>query len=195
MSFGFLASGSGGSTDGRSAVTTSFDSTGAGALFVFVGSDGNVGLPDVYDNKGNELVPAITVVAGFNGTFIRNTLYYVEPTTVGAGHTVSVLDRGDRYPTVHALAFSCASHLKVVDVSTVNGGGLVTTLAPGPLTPSAGNALVIAAAATTGGTITGISGGFTGLTATALVAGQHFGLGSAYLIQTSAAAASEKLCG
>ncbi len=190
MSFGFIASGSGGSTDGRSAVTTSFDSTGAGALFVFVGSDGNVGLPDVFDNKGNNLLPAITVVAGFNGSFIRNTLYYVEPTTVGAGHTVSVLDRGFRYPTVHALAFSCASHLRLVDVSTVNGGGLTTTLAPGSLTPSAANALIVAAAATTGGTITAVGGSFTGLTATALVGGQHFGLGSAYLIQTSAAASN-----
>lgn len=185
----FLGSVQGASTDGFSATTAGLDTTGAGALFAFIASQAFVPDPYLTDSKGNQWTR--WGQGNASSTSVALTLWYCSPSTVGAGHTLTVTEQGQTFPAIHFLAFACAPILGLVNAAASAGGsGLTNTFAPGSITPSASNAIVVTGLANSGGTPTSLTGGFTLDQATALVGSQHYGLGSAHLIQTTAAASN-----
>ncbi len=185
----FLGSAQGASTDGFSATTAGLDTTGAGALFAFISSQSFVPDPYLTDSKGNQWTRWGQGNAASTGVAL--TLWYCSPRTVGTGHTLTVTEQGQTFPAIHLLAFACAPILGLVNVaSSAGNSGLVSTQAPGSITPSANNAIIVTGFAVGGGIPLSLTGGFTLDQTTALVGSQHYGLGSAHLIQTTAAASN-----
>lgn len=184
MAFSLIAAVSSG-TDGNGTTSSAINTTGADLIVVVqsdYGAGGPTGAPS--DSKGNTWTALTRVTAGSAGARI----YYCASPTVGAGHTFS--QGGSNYPSIHVSAWSGA-HATPFDQETGAGSTSVTSKAPGSLTPSEGNCLVVAGLAyyiNTGSAT--IDGGFAidgQLTASS---GNYVGGGTAHLIQNSAAASN-----
>lgn len=166
------------------ATTSSIDTTGATLLVAVVSRANNSGT--LTDNKSNTWTALTTRSAG--GFSVFTTAYHCIGGTVGSGHTFT-FTTSLQFPAICVLSFS--------GVSAVDGGDTgsnelfpVTSIQPGSLTPSQDNCLLVTgfgfdAAA---GSTPSINGGFTLAEFQAFNPG--FGTDTAYLIQTSAAAAN-----
>lgn len=188
MAFTLIASTQKGSTDGgATAVTPAIDTTGADLLIALVATWHFASGVAVSDSKGNIWTPVVNQTQGLE---VRVSMFRCRPTVVGSGHTLTFTPVEPVFPTVHFLAFSCAGVAKPTD-QTSGAGANAGSLAAGSITPSDDDALVIAAAANAnvGGGFS-IDGGFTIAEQTSCAGGQHYGLGTAYLIQTAPAAAN-----
>jgi hypothetical protein len=125
--------------NGNSATVTTppIDTTGANLIVACVAAWGTI-RTSLYDSKTNNW---ITSTAQPSGDDVLNTYYCAAP-TVGAGHTFSVWAD---YSPIIVMAFSGAA-VSPFDQSSFNhNGGSVVSLAPGPITPSLSNALLVTA--------------------------------------------------
>jgi hypothetical protein len=117
-----------------------------------------------------------------------NNIYVIVNPITNASHTFTYGALTNNFPAIAVLAFS--GSFGGMELTTVNHNASTQTLAPGSITPSSDNALLVTGYAdgTTSGTRS-IGGGFT-------IADQVSGnansstIATAYLIQTSAAAAN-----
>jgi len=142
----------------------------------------------VSDNKGNTW----TALTAYANTGVTSRIYYVNSNTptVGSGHTFT-LNGTSIAGVINVMAFSgTASSPLDSGKDTGNNSGSAATLAPGSLTPSQNNSILI----------TGFSGGntyggagtidlsYTITDNTTLSGGVNYGSAAAYLILSSATA-------
>lgn len=180
--FAYLGGASAGSTGASTgATTTGFDTTGANLIVVALSFDGG-STPTLSDSKGNTWT-ALTLGAGSP----RARLYYCQAPSVGSGHTFSISGT-NTFGSVNVQAFSGAI-VSPFDVENT-AAGTSTSPQAGSITPGFNNELVVAATATGNGNINSIDGGFTSTNPVNYLASNHYGIGIAYLIQTTAAAAN-----
>lgn len=173
-----------GSSDGGNSVTTAgVDTTGADLIVLAVSKFGTTAVT-VSDSKGNTWTP-LTEQASTNA---RTKLYYCVSPTVGSGHTFTASGSGT-FPTISALAVSGVKTADAFDQESAGGSGSGSSIQPGSLTPDEDNCLVVAAASSFNPSLSSVDGGFT-LQLVTNVGSQHISGGSAYLIQTAAAAAN-----
>lgn len=173
----------GGSANG--VTTGTVDTTGATLIVISTSRYSPAGeSTTVSDSKGNTWT-ALTLSQA-NG--VANRLYYCANPTVGSGHTFSTSDTGS-YPSIAVLAFTGNT---ATPFDQENGGlAVATSLTIPSVTPTEDNELIVAGIShenNTAGSVT-INGGFTAYTV-AYSSGNSEGGGIAYLIQTTATAAS-----
>lgn len=166
--------------EGNSSTVTStgIDTTGATLIVVILANDTTIA-PTISDSKGNmwNLVQPLNISGG---AVAGSEIFYSTNPIVGASHTFTV---NSTYPSICVLAFSGVPNFIEKKVGNSQTSG--STLAPGSVTPTAANALVITGyAASINGTLTINTG---------TISDQAGGtnaqkVGAAYTIQTSAAA-------
>lgn len=185
MAYSHIASlveglGSGGGTS--SALNTS----GADIIFVGVSSYQANAQPTLTDSKSNTWT-ALTA-SEYSG-LVRTRIYYCVGPTVGSGHTFA-LSGAASYSGVGVAAFSGGKQTSPFDVEA-GANNASTSHQSGSVTPSEDNEIVIASVSTeiSSGSWSP-NGGFTLVGAVNFSGGAYWGLGLAYLIQTSAAAAN-----
>jgi hypothetical protein len=183
--FAFVSEAHASSTGGGGPVDVTINSTGANVLVAVLscdyGSAGYVGSPDFAGNTWT----ALTAKTQVGGSQVQ--LWYSIPTSVGAGHVIRFTSSTSFYGAGYVLAFSggAASPFEAEGAGATNSGA---TIQPGSLTPALNNELVVTALSNYAGTPT-ISG-MTGSYGLASSGGNHYGVGIAYLIQTTAAASN-----
>jgi hypothetical protein len=173
----------------NSTIAATMNDTGATLDVVIVASNVmSQNLPSVLtDSQSNTnwsygLAQENTSVYGIQIAWINN------PST-SATHTFSYVDGSTAFPAIAILSFS--GTFGGVEKCTGSANTSATSIAPGSLTPSLANALIITGYTENTGTSAtwSITGGFT-------IADQHDGtggraaIGSAYLIQTTATASN-----
>jgi hypothetical protein len=124
----FVASVSGGSTNGNTFTTSSFDSTGANFIVCGLVSYGGATEPVVTDSKGN--IPDVTSIPAQTSSGTRTHIIFFTNPTVGAGHTFTVTGT-TVYPSIACEAFSGAATVSPVDASNGIQGGPATSIATG----------------------------------------------------------------
>lgn len=186
MAFTPLTHGQSSSTDGNGFTSSSIDTTGATLLVVAVADSNAAAAGTLSDSKSNTWTQILSIGSG-GGT--RATLYYSKPTIgVGPGHTFSITGAAN-VPTLSYVCYAGGSPTVPLDQSSDAGGGGISTIQPGSITPSRDNALVVCMLSANTTVITpSIDSGFTLLNAK-LSDGVNFeGAGLAYKIQTTPAA-------
>lgn len=169
------------------ATTAAIDTTGAKLIVLTAGMDANA---TVSDSKGNTW-SALTQLSGgsdLNGNANAARFWYCVNPTVGSGHTFTV---SQGYAAISAMAFS-ATGTPSFDAQATGGGSWSATnlQAATSLTPAAANGLVVSGVCLGGlASSPSINGGFTVASSVNGVSGTSYGVGAAYLIQTTAAAA------
>ncbi len=162
---------------------TAIDSSGANLIVLAIATDAGVTLVsgDVSDSKGN----TYTLVGATYGTTVRTHTFYKAAPTVGSGHTFTVT----KTSSFAALASIAASGAHATPLDLEDGANSANSpIQPTTgITPSQANCLVTSAwgESTVGGAVTGPSGYSTPDTVDTS-GGSNFGVGFAYLIQTSA---------
>jgi hypothetical protein len=171
--------------------TTSVDSTGCDLIVAVRSFYQAITTPGLSDSKSNTW----TDRTAYSSTNTRVIISYIwtgsAGFSVGASHTFTAGTSGASYPTLMVAGFSGAktSADPYTAESGANTGG-ATSLAPGSVTPSEDNCLLVTGMA--GGNSTGTPGGVTGYTIDQAIdfattsAGRTGGL--AHLIQTTAGA-------
>lgn len=185
MAWSLVASTMAGGTSG-SVTTSAIDTTGAGLIVIGLAYDDSPSRVVILtDSKGNEWRHIRSVTQGAT----RSALFYTIPKSVGSGHTFSNINTNN-FSSIAVQAFSgIAESITVDQISSNNVSS--TTLAPGSITPTIDNELVISHLAISGaGTPISIDGGFTETNEIDFSAGNYYGGAMAYLIQTTAAAAN-----
>lgn len=187
MAYGIVAHTVASSGDTNSVTTPAIDTTGANLIYLAVSDFLVQPLGTISDNKGNTWT-IITVGGDGDGNFCRISTYFCLNPTVGAGHTFTYSGTAV-YPSMTALALSGAAAASVLDQKNTNSSLATTTLATGSVTPSENNEIVITS--TSDLSVSGsksIDSGFTISDQMLYSPGSFFGIGTAYLIQTSAGA-------
>jgi hypothetical protein len=182
VAFAFIAGTTAGSIS-TGVTTTAIDTTGANLIVISVATFVAFITPTLSDSKSNTW----TALTGQNSTNEKVQLYYCVAPTVGSGHTFT-WSGTSTYPVVSVMAFS-GSHATPFDAESGTFSAGATSLAPGSLTPSVANCLVITGINYGTGTAPSVGGGFTALT-TDTSAGNFISGGIGRLIQTTAAAAN-----
>jgi hypothetical protein len=165
------------------------DTTGADTLFAAVVrlTGDSVTLTDA---KSNSYGAPVRTQADTGGGGLVSIDFYrtATPATVGTGHTFSL--SGGTFAALGAMAWAGGATSAIDDQeNSTGGGGGATTISTGSITPGFPNTLVIAAVVTSDSADPStINGGFT--IAVHLGAGGTFGVGLAYLVQTTATAAN-----
>lgn len=183
MAYSLLASTSIASTGCSSVTTSSIDTTGCNLIILSI-SIGDDSIPT--DSNSNIWAGLSTRFAG-GGSSARVKIYYCLSPTVGSGHTFTVTSTN--CPSIQVLAFSGAKSSLVFDVENGNQGTASTSVTTGSISPVEDNELIIAAV-----TIDGASGtvsedsGFTEAFESLFSTSNHYGLVTAYKIQTTAGA-------
>ncbi len=178
-----------GTTNG--VTTDAIDTTGVTLLVANVGWYGGVdGTVEgtFSDSKSNSWNP-LTKRTSTSTPYTSNQLFWCIPTTVGSGHTVSY-NGTSIFPSIEVQGWS-GQTASPFDQQSGTGSGTAATIAPGSVTPSEDNELVIAGLGhenNSAGAVS-IDGGFTA-DAVAYVGGAAEGSAMAYLVQTSATAAN-----
>jgi hypothetical protein len=166
------------------------DSTGADTLFAAVVrlTGDSVTLTDA---KSNSYGAPVRTQADTGGGGLVSIDFYrtATPATVGTGHTFSL--SGGTFAAVGAVAWAGGATSSIDDQeNSAGGGGGATTLAAGSITPGFPNTLVLAAiVCSDGADPSSINGGFT-IAVHLAAGGANFGVGIAYLVQTTATAAN-----
>lgn len=184
MAFSLIVNVAAGSTVNNTVTTGAVDTTGADFLVAIVSDVGVGDIPAVSDSKSNSWTALTRKVIGFAGSKI----HYCQSPTVGSGHTFTASSAGASSPSIAVLAFS-GSAVSPFDVENGATGQSVSSLSTGSVTPSENNELVIAGVCWYPAGTVSINGGFT-ISDQVNYDGVHMGVGAAYLIQTSAAAAN-----
>lgn len=189
MAIGIIAhTSAGASSPGTSVTTSAVDTTGASFIGVVVADLGNATVTSLTDSKGNTW----TARTAYPVTNSRTRIYYCANPTVGTGHTFTATSTsGTSFPALAIIALSVTDTSAPYDVENGNAAVNVANIAPGSITPSANNEIVIAGMSTvTAQSGLSVNGGFTLLENVAFLSSNHVSCQLAYLIQTTAAAAN-----
>lgn len=177
---------------GVTGATTSTPLNTTGANLLIFGCASKL-LPTVSDSKSNTWTPLTSQNAG-TGHESRCQLHYVTNPTVGTNHDFSWAYAGYGSTTGFVLAFSGADTSSPFDQQNGSFDNTeASSIAPGSITPTQDNEVVIALATFTDDFTSGsgsINGGFTIAHQRNYSAGPCNGGLIAYLIQTTAAAAN-----
>jgi hypothetical protein len=171
------------SSNGNNVTTGGIDTLAADLLIVVVSTFGN-GTVTVSDSQGHTWTPRTHYGTS---TDARVRIYYAAAPTGHASHTFTVTATG-LFPGVAVLAVSGADTSSPYDVE--NGAGTtlgVTTFAPGSVTPSVDNELLVTGLASYSAAVSSIDSGFT-IADSATYNGNALTTALAYKIQTSAGA-------
>lgn len=172
------------STDSFSVTTGAIDTSGA-TLLVMGNPYANPYTAS--DSKSNTWVVAATV--GASAPFC--SIQYVKNPTVGSGHTFTISSTTPAaVPSVCVAAFSGTDTTANRDQENTAQNDATTTLAVPSTTPTTANQLLVTVLAIGATASLSIDGGFTIADQVTLVGGLAYGSGLAYLIQTTATAAS-----
>lgn len=164
--------------------TSSVDSTGGNLIVVAVASYDLSSAPTVSDSKGNTY-SALTAQSSAGSHRIQ--LFYAANATVGSGHTFTVTG-STSYSSISVNVFSGAKTTSPFDQQNGASGGS-TSLATGSVTPTEDNEVVVAGIAldSAPSSLT-INSSFSTPAVAYFAGGSAYGVGSAYKIQTTAAA-------
>ena len=175
-----------GSTGGATVTTDAADFTGCDLIVVGHTSFSPNTENTLSDSQGNTWT-ALTVQ---QSDAVRFHLYYAAAPSVSSTQTFSLSSVTSSFPALAVVGFS-GTHASPFDVSNgaVDNTG-DNSMQPGSVTPSQNDSLVVTGIGCGTSTVPTMDGGFTVEEASATVGGNHFGIGLAYLIQTSAAAAN-----
>lgn len=173
------------SSDGNSFTTSGIDSSGSNLLVAVMVTYAPATRPILTDNKGNTWIGLTEQV---DNNYAVERLFYAYNATVGSGHTFT-LTANVFFGGLAVACFASALATDPIDQQVGNHNGpAVTTLQAGSLTPSENNCLVVSGLnASAVGTTPTINSSFN-VTDALASNGTSFGLGLAYIIQTSAAA-------
>lgn len=166
------------------ATTSGIDTTGADLIVIGVsGWTSNLDTTAPTDSKGNTWT-AIRYQAGGDSAV---KMWYCYNPTVGSGHTFT--HGGTTYATICVIAFSGAASSPLDQQNSSGSSGNVSSFAPGSITPTEDNELVVAMWATANFKSPSVDSGFTLQEYVGANALPYHG-GMAYLIQTTASAAN-----
>jgi hypothetical protein len=183
---GFLPSvgASGTNSDHNAATTASIDTSSCGFATVEVQFQGASGSMVVSDSKGNSWSLAKHFDDGSNRSI---EIWYSNLTSVGSGHTVTATISGG-FPSVNWTAFLSAGGATLGNTNGATNAS-AGSLATGSVTPSADNAVIVAAGRVSGGgnTVNSINSSFQ-LPSTNGNDANNVSSGIAYFIQLTAAA-------
>lgn len=165
--------------------TSSLDTTGANLVIVACSYQVSSGA-SLTDNKSNTWT-ALTESAYSANVAVK--LYYCINPVVGSGHTFT-LSGTTVYPSIGVLALSGMLNANVFDVENgANNGTAKSTIATGSITPTLDDELLVTVLGfNNSGTPLSIDNSFTVLESQNFLASNHYGLGLAYKVQTSASA-------
>jgi len=188
MAIAIVQSVSAGSSDGANVTSAGINTSGADGIVVAMASSSGSPATGVSDSKSNTYSALTAQPASAGGSHIQ--LFYCAAPTVGSGHTFSNI--GGTFQALIAVALSGTNASPFYDGQQSTADGMQA----GSITPSQANCIAVAAFAySSTSTPYTIDGGFTIVDQMPLVGGQHYGIGLAYLIQTSAAAANPTWAG
>jgi hypothetical protein len=185
MAYAFINNTAFQSTDTNTITSSSIDTSGSDTIFVVVswytGVGGGAVLTDSKGNTWNGLTERS------NGFDLRQRVYYAKNATAGTGHTFTLTGTVS-LPAGAVSAFS-GGHLTAPFDQEVFANISSTSGQPGSLTPSENDCIVISGQNNqdANGSVATIDSGFT-KTDSVDRATSGLGVGSAYLIQTTAAA-------
>lgn len=169
--------------------TSAIDTTGANLLVVAVSQYNGATIGTLTDSKGNTWI-GLTAVTGSAETYAR--LYYCPSPTVGSSHTFTFDNGGSLgglYGVVAIQAWSGAnaSPFDTQNGATAGGGGL-SAIQPGSVTPSQNNSLIVTSFSASHMTGYSIDGSCTITANVDYFSGVNEGLAMAYLVLGTAAA-------
>lgn len=172
------------SAAGNTIATSSGDTTGC-KLLTIVCSEYLTSSSTISDSKGNTWTGRTSKNAGN----IACRVYDCINPTVGSGHTFQAAGSGT-FPTIIVQGFDDAVSAFDVQNGAATASG-VTSQAPGSATPTENNEVVVTGIGSDAVTSSfSVNGGFTISDQGTFGSGTHMGGASAYLIQTTAAAAN-----
>ncbi len=186
MGIALLTHTAAGTSNNNDITSSAIDTSGASLLVLGCHDFDTAALSVITDSKSNTWVPRTSYL---NTGLERITLFYAQGSiTVGSGHTFTAT-RTLAYPSIYAASFS-GVHATPYD--TENGAASLSAagFAPGSITPSEDNCLIISAVVTgSAGTAAPytVGSGMTLLDELGANSG-GWGGGMAYKIQTSTAA-------
>lgn len=169
--------------------TAAIDTTGSNFIVIGVSfSAASVGTVVISDSKGNTWTPLTT--HSQTGQ-VGHRLYYCYGPTVGSGHTFTIAGTA----IFASLIVSAWSGVATSPFDVENGSSTATftSLSTGSVTPNQSNSLIITGVGfdpNPGGGSLSVNSGFTAHDTVSYLGSVHWGLGMAYKIVTSAAAAN-----
>ena len=165
--------------------TASIDSTGSSLVIINVADGQGSTLGVISDNKGNTW----TALTTYNdGVLTRCKMYYCINPTVGSGHTFTYTSTTNSFASVTVLLL--ANTGAIDQTNGASSAVLVSSLAPGSVTPGVNDEIVITGVNGGGGTnpAPGTPTGYTLVLSNSAVLNARFASGMAYQIQTTATA-------
>lgn len=139
--------------------------------------------------SNSNAISYLTLQSHASGLALR--LFFTASGSYTNGMTVSVANSAWSFLSVAVLALSGVASTPLDQQNGTTTGTDGTSLQPGSITPGEDNEIIVAAVTTSSTeTAFSINGGFTIADQFDLSGGNHFSLGLAYLIQTTAAAAN-----
>ncbi|MEY4942836.1 MAG: hypothetical protein RL254_1017 [Planctomycetota bacterium] len=173
-------------TDSAPATTASINTSGAKLLVVTVGGYAPSGPFTLSDNKSNTWTGITSQTLGDN----YQRIYYCINPTVGSGHTFTLSATGGIYGGPCVQAWGCDGDVAYGGESGSTADA--TTIQPGSVTPSQNGSLIFTGMVMGNGGSTivlpSINSGFTLSPSYKVRTGGWYGLFSAYLVETTAAA-------
>lgn len=161
--------------------TAALNTSGANFLIATIATGG--GTASISDSLSNTWTPLTKQGAG--GGALQ--FFYVTNPAVGAAHTFTIGTAVNM--SVEVLAFAGVDTTAPFDVENGASSGGVTTGQPGSVTPGSDNEVVISAASIVQDTtVLSVDSGLSAVIQQNYSAGTFYGSGTAYLIQTTAAA-------
>lgn len=188
MAYTLKANTGAGNTSGG-VTTTGIDTTGANLIVLVLIDYVSSAISAITDSNSNAWT-ALTSQATASTT--RSTIFYCFNPTVGAAHTVTAT-RVNGFATLFVSAWS-GSVTSPFDVENgaQSGSSTVSTLQTGNITPGSNNELVISGTGVDAINTVTIDSGMTITDQVNYSAGNHWGGGMAYIIQTTAGAINSK---
>lgn len=182
----FVSSVSGGSTDGNTFTTGTFDSTGANFIVCTQSQTTGTAIATITDSKSNTWSTSTNQF----GNSLRVRHSYAMNATVGSGHTITVTGSTGGLYSVACLAFSGVATSSALENETFATGSPVSSLATGSISAAANSVTVIGLNKSTAGSGLAIDTGFTKQEEVAFVSGQHDHCAIAYLINAGTTGAT-----
>lgn len=162
--------------------TAAINTTGSDLIVATLAWAFGTGPPVMTDNLTNTWTP-LTAVSWVGSQFWAQ-LYYCKAPTVGASHTFTASGTGI-FASIAVQAWSGSAASPFDQQSGQAATGL--TGQPGPITPTQANELIVAGVAVHDPATLTIDSGFTISDQLSMVGGTYYGVGMAYLLQTTAA--------
>ncbi len=176
MAFALVAHVQAVTSDTNNVTTGTVDTTGAAVIIISVSA--NSSTYTLSDNKSNTWTHLTDHV-------LERQHYCINP-TVGSGHTFSISSTG-QLPALSVLGFSASSTpIFVTETGTFTSA---SSAQPGTITPATINQVLVTGIAYADTGVATVDSSFTTAdTPVGLVGGAHYGVGSAYIIETTAVA-------